>query len=319
MTGCAPQASMPGRVSRFDLAALADRFAPLLPAGFYYKTFMGASGRLWRTLWEPLLRHMAGLGRAPAAAGPVALRQAPRALRRAGGRRRAGRAERGAGGRSARRAGDPRRQRHRVRRRAAAPRRRGSARPTARPGRATRSPNSTRCRKCGCCRETTVLGYYDDNYLIAAERVGERLGPAAPAGLPRQRLWHIRARRVVLATGAIERPPVFPDNDRPGIMLAGAVETYLHRYAVTAGTARGAVRQQRRRLSAGRVAGARPGSRSPAIVDPRPEPGEAARRLADGHPALFRACGGRDRGPQRRCAGSGCGRARRQRRGAGGP
>ena len=89
-----------------------------------------------------------------------------------------------------------------------------------------------------------MLGYYDDNYLIAAERVGERLGPAAPAGLPRQRLWHIRARRVVLATGAIERPLVFPDNDRPGIMLAGAVETYLHRYAVAAGTARGAVRQQ---------------------------------------------------------------------------
>ena len=84
-------------------------------------------------------------------------------------------------------------------------------------------------------RETTVLGCYDDNYLIAAERVGERLGPAAPAGLPRQRLWHIRARRVVLATGAIERPLVFPDNDRPGIMLAGAVETYLHRFAVAAG------------------------------------------------------------------------------------
>ena len=136
----------------FDVAALADRFAPLLPAGFYYKTFMGARiAALWTALWEPLLRRMAGLGRAPAAAGPVALRQAPRALRRAGGRRRAGRAERGAGCRSARRAGDPRRQRHRVRRRAACAVRRGSARPTARHGRAARSPNSARCRKCGCC------------------------------------------------------------------------------------------------------------------------------------------------------------------------
>src|SRR3954447_22826960 len=52
----------------FDLAAVADRFAALLPAGFYYKTFMGPgarSGRLWMALWEPVLRHMAGLGKAP--------------------------------------------------------------------------------------------------------------------------------------------------------------------------------------------------------------------------------------------------------------
>src|SRR4051794_27435875 len=57
----------------FDIAALADRFAPLLPAGFYYKTFMGPgaiSRPLWRTLWEPILRHMAGLGRAPEAPDP---------------------------------------------------------------------------------------------------------------------------------------------------------------------------------------------------------------------------------------------------------
>ena len=131
--------------------------------------------------------------------------------------------------------------------------------------------------------ETTVLGYYDDNYLIAAERVGERLGPAAPAGLPRQRLWHIRARRVVLATGAIERPLVFPDNDRPGIMLAGAVETYLHRYAVAAG--RRAVLFVNNDGAYPLAASlARAGVAVAAIVDPRPEPGAAARRLADGIP-----------------------------------
>ena len=53
--------------------------------------------------------------------------------------------------------------------------------------------------------------------------------------LPRERLWQVRAERVMLATGAIERPMVFPGNDRPGIMLAGAARTYLHRYGVKVG------------------------------------------------------------------------------------
>ena len=60
--------------------------------------------------------------------------------------------------------------------------------------------------------------------------------PGRPAGVSRQRLWHIRAQQVVLATGAHERPLVFADNDRPGVMLASAVRTYLNRYAVAAGT-----------------------------------------------------------------------------------
>src|SRR6202030_4263310 len=67
-------------------------------------------------------------------------------------------------------------------------------------------------------------------------RVADMSGLGAPAGLPRQRLWHIRARHVVLATGALERPLVFPGNDRPGVMLASAVETYLQRYAVLPGS-----------------------------------------------------------------------------------
>ncbi len=82
---------------------------------------------------------------------------------------------------------------------------------------------------------TTVTGYYDHNYLLAVERRTEHLGADAPPNVSRQRLWHIRARRVVLATGAHERPVVFAGNDRPGVMLAGAARTYLHRYGVLAG------------------------------------------------------------------------------------
>jgi sarcosine oxidase, subunit alpha len=82
---------------------------------------------------------------------------------------------------------------------------------------------------------SSVFGYYDQNYVLALERRTDHLaGPAAP-GVSRQRVWHIRARRVVLATGARERPMVFENNDRPGIMLAGAVRTYLNRYAAVPG------------------------------------------------------------------------------------
>ena len=72
----------------------------------------------------------------------------------------------------------------------------------------------------------TVFGYYDHNYLTIAQR--------HPGG--GGRLWHVRAGRVVLATGAHERPLVFAGNDRPGVMLAGAARTYLNRYAVRLGT-----------------------------------------------------------------------------------
>ncbi|MCQ8187732.1 sarcosine oxidase subunit alpha family protein [Streptomyces sp. RCU064] len=88
-------------------------------------------------------------------------------------------------------------------------------------------------------RRTTAFGSYDDNYVLAVQRRTDHLGAAAPdpsEGVSRQRLWHIRARQVVLATGAHERPLVFAGNDRPGVMLAAAVRSYLNRYAVAPGS-----------------------------------------------------------------------------------
>ncbi|MEV4597929.1 2Fe-2S iron-sulfur cluster-binding protein [Amycolatopsis sp. NPDC049253] len=84
----------------------------------------------------------------------------------------------------------------------------------------------------GFLSRTTAFGVYDDGFVLALERRGEN---AAPERISRQRVWRIRAKRIVLATGAHERPVVFPDNDRPGIMLAGAARTYLNRYGVLAG------------------------------------------------------------------------------------
>lgn len=78
---------------------------------------------------------------------------------------------------------------------------------------------------------TTAIGSYDSNYVVAVQNRADELQGAQPPGVSRQRVWHIRAAQIVLATGAQERPLVFQDNDRPGIMLASAVRTYLNRYA----------------------------------------------------------------------------------------
>ncbi|MFC4069521.1 2Fe-2S iron-sulfur cluster-binding protein [Actinoplanes subglobosus] len=82
---------------------------------------------------------------------------------------------------------------------------------------------------------TTAFGYYDDNHVIAVQRRTNHLGVLAPRHLSRERIWRIRAKHVVLATGAHERSLAFADNDRPGVMLAGAARTYVNRYGVLPG------------------------------------------------------------------------------------
>jgi sarcosine oxidase subunit alpha len=118
---------------------------------------------------------------------------------------------------------------------------------------------------------STAVGCYDHNYLLIAERRTDHLGDAAPPGSARQRLWHVRAKRVVLATGAQERPLVFADNDRPGVMLASAVRRYLRRYGVLPGeqvvvmtTSDSAYSTALDLLASG--------ARVPAVVDARPVP-----------------------------------------------
>ncbi len=81
---------------------------------------------------------------------------------------------------------------------------------------------------------TTAFGYYDSNVVNAIENVSDHL-PEPVDYQCRQRLWQIRAKRVVLATGATERPIVFSNNDRPGIMLASAARRYINQYAVRPG------------------------------------------------------------------------------------
>ncbi|WP_229859976.1 2Fe-2S iron-sulfur cluster-binding protein, partial [Streptomyces anandii] len=128
-------------------------------------------------------------------------------------------------------------------------------------------------------RRTTVFGHYDDNHLLAVERRTNHLGAAAPANVSRERVWRIRARRVVLATGAHERSLAFADNDRPGVMLAASARTYLHRYGVLPGR-RAVVLTTNDSAYAAALDLHAAGVDVAAVLDTRPEPGRWADRAA---------------------------------------
>ena len=111
----------------------------------------------------------------------------------------------------------------------------GRHRRQARLGLARRRPRRARraAERHGDAR-TTAIGYYHQNLVGLCQRLTDHLA-TAPDGAPRERLWKVRAGQVVLAQGALEKPLVFDGNDRPGVMLAGAAQTYLNRYGVKVG------------------------------------------------------------------------------------
>ncbi len=218
---------------QFDLRAINGLASSILVAGFYNKTFMWPKG-FWKKVYEPALRAAAGLGVAPdspdpdtydrmhwhcdvlvVGAGPAGLSASLQAGRR--GVRTVIVEE--------------------------APEAGGSLlqRPATIDGVAGTEWASKAFAELDAmpnvlflCR-TSVFGYYDHNYLMAVEHRTDHLGPGRSPGVARKRLWHFRAKRVVLATGAHERPIVFGNNDLPGIVLANAACTYATRYGVSLG------------------------------------------------------------------------------------
>ena len=216
---------------RYDLLALNDLLAPFLSAGFYYKTFMWPRG-FWEKVYEPAIRASAGLGRLSMAedpdvydkgylhcdvlvigAGPAGL-MAARAAGRAGARVILADEDFVMGGRL-------------------------NAETLEVDGQvgaewaAGAVAELAAMKNVRLMPRTTVYGAYDHGTYGALERCTDHL--ATSGGKPRQVLWRIYAGHAVLAAGASERPIAFGNNDRPGVMLAGAVRAYVNRWAVAPG------------------------------------------------------------------------------------
>src|SRR5690606_20785781 len=201
----------------WDLGAINDRLAPIFVAGFYYKTFKWPR-TFWHRLYEPAIRAMAGLGVAPTESdadrylhrnahcdvlvvggGPAGL-SAALAASETGARVILVDEQAELGGtllhdRTSRMDGV-----------------------AADAWRADALATLSARRSVIVLPRTTAFGYYNHNHIAMVERVSDHLA-SPPTHLPRERLWQVRAKRVILATGAHERPLVFAENDRPGIML----------------------------------------------------------------------------------------------------
>ncbi len=219
---------------RHDFGRVNDLLSRFFPAGFYYKTFMWPKSA-WKSLYEPVIRRAAGLGEAPTLPDPDRYAQryahcdvlvvgaGPAGIAAALAAADSGarvmlcdeQAEFGGsllGDSAARIDGD-------------------SALAWVARSLAALEHNP----RVTLLTRTTAFGYFPHNLIGLHERLTDHLRQP-PQGQPRERLWQVRARAVVLATGAIERPLVFPGNDRPGILLAGAGQTYLNRYGVRVGS-----------------------------------------------------------------------------------
>jgi sarcosine oxidase subunit alpha len=218
----------------FDLGRALDFTASLWQAGFYNKTFMWPS---WHA-YEPIIRRMAGLGHAPEGADPdryevrnthcdvlvigggdAGLRQALDAAR-AGARVVLAEQDVQFGGEALWN---------------------GSA-IDGEPGSdwiARSLAELSSMAEVRVLSGSTAVGVYDDRVTALVERVSEVSGASGTGWhleAPRERYWIVRAERIVLATGAIEQPLIFENNDRPGIMLAGAARRYLRRFGVALGS-----------------------------------------------------------------------------------
>jgi sarcosine oxidase subunit alpha len=217
----------------FDVGAVNDVFGRFITAGFYYKTFMWPR-KAWDRLYEPLIRRAAGLGEAPTrpdpdryahryahcdvlvvGSGPAGLAAALQ-VSRSGARVILCDEQPAFGGSLL------------CETEATIDAVASAAWLERTLAELAANPKIRMLNRC------QAFGYFAHNMIGLAQRLTDHL-PSPPPGAVRERLWQVRARRVVIAAGAHERPLVFPGNDRPGVMLSGAARRYLDGYGVKVG------------------------------------------------------------------------------------
>lgn len=216
---------------QFDIGAINNLISPLIPAAFYYKTFMGGPKNAWTRVYEPAIRRIAGLGKAPDEPDGDAYdkRNTHCDLLIVGG---------GAAGLAAALAAS----KHAARiilvdenptfggsLRASADLIEGTP---ATKWAGAAAAELSRTDHCLLLSRTTAFGRYDHGLVMALERLTDH-NPKVSG--PRHRLWQIRARRIILATGAHEQPSLFGNNDLPGVMLAHSGKVYARHFGVLAG------------------------------------------------------------------------------------
>jgi len=215
----------------FDLMSINSKFSRMMPAGFYYKTFMWPKF-MWMK-YEHIIRKASGLGKSPELPDPDRYenRHAHCDLLVVGGGV-AGLAAALAAGRTGARVilvdeqsefgGSTLASLAKIGRKSAVDWIESAV------------AELKALPEVRLLPRSTVFGYHDQNFLTINQRLTDHLALNERNG-GREKLWQVRAHQVVLATGASERPLTFANNDRPGIMLASAVSTYTNRYAVRPG------------------------------------------------------------------------------------
>jgi len=217
---------------KFDIGAINDCLYMLFSAGFYYKTFMWPRS-FWDKVYEPFIRAAAGLGVSPTEPDPdnYASRYLHTDILVVGA---------GPAGLAAARAAAESGLRVTLVDENAEPGGTILSEPQAKidgkPAWDWLEAELDALTDLGVriMTRTTAIGYYHQNMIGLCQKLTDHLEKPA-TGAPRERMWRVRAKQVILAQGALEKPLVFDGNDRPGVMLAGSAQTYLNRYGVRVG------------------------------------------------------------------------------------